>query len=153
MNEYTARWLGEVETIVRTAYRNRDSDSVEIQNFRAHDQAVGHELLQLEIREHRLHDKNVVLRVGEQAIRGLSFSKIEYDFLRSKREDIPAGESINLNSLHLVRDTLSHDMEPYYGQFSFVNFNEIGRTLTEGGSLETVDATELEELRATSVNE
>lgn len=153
MSEYTPRWLGEFEVIARTAYQNRDSDSVQIQNIRASERTAGHRLLQFEIEEHHIHDKDVILHVGERAIRALRFSKMPYDFMRSEPEEIPAGESINLDRWRLVRDTLGHDMEPYYGQFQFINFDEIGRTLTEGGSLETADTTEPENLRATSVSE
>jgi hypothetical protein len=153
MNEYTPRWLGEFEIIARAWYRNRDSDSVQIQKLRANERAIGHGLLQGEIQSLREHDKYLMLRVGEQAVRALSFQSMPYDFTASILEEIPAGDTINLKRWRLARDGFNQDAEPYYGEYLYVNFGEIGKTLTEGGSLETVDASELESLRASSMNE
>lgn len=153
MSEYTPRWLSEFEFIARAWYRNQDSDSVQIQNLRARDRAIGHRLLRNEIQSLHEHDKHLVLRVGEKAVNALSFYSMPYGFTGSRPEEIPAGDTITMRRWRVASDGFNQDSELYYGEHLYVNFGEIGKTLTEGGSLETVNATELQDFRVTSASE
>lgn len=83
--ELLTKDLDEITLILRTWYRQRDNDSVEVQDMRAREYAYGCGKLEKTIDSADHDDFEVGLTTGEEEISTVSFAKGAYDMLREHR--------------------------------------------------------------------
>lgn len=140
--EYAEREMTEIGIILRAWHKNRDSDSVRIQDFRRQEFTVGDELMEKLVHgvqpEHAL-----MLTVGTNPIEGHRFRKGTYDFIHSSPETLDARQQLHLKEAnHYLSYTPG--MEPtsdlYVGHLVLVNLRTVAETLVDGGELSIVRA-------------
>lgn len=142
MADYEPRWLDELGVIARTWHNQRDNADADVQNIRESELDAAHRLLQAEMEAHRQRRMTIVLHVGEQALEAISFRKVAYGFLEANSAELEPRSTLPLVRTMTAQSITDRSPQPYYGNYTFVNFAAIAQTLTQDGRLESVDGDE-----------
>lgn len=141
--------LEEFSLILRAWHKNRDSDSVRIQNLRRSELSVAErmaeELVYGPQRSHQL-----VLTVGTEPIDVHRFNKGAYDFYSKYTYQAKPGMDIAIDRTESMFERGRRNL--YLGGFVLVHITDIAQTLVEDGALqirpvEEVPRLDLAELR------
>lgn len=128
--------LGELTDLLKHTAGHAESKDRAIQRLRAHD--LGHAAA---ILEDLRNGPGVQLTVGENPVDAYSARKNAYDFIELPHATAEPGSIENLRFRYIVRlDAYDQHVQPLYGHIHYFSLDAIGKTLRDGGSLATTDA-------------